>query len=152
MIKDAQVLVNACKDENLAVAKAQFALFSPNEVLDIQEANPDVDITGHPLWVSSETWGFEVAFLACYRYPEEDHGGVDPPDFNELTPDKPLGEHLMWGLSDQMDAEWGPEAAHSYLAKAAEEVAELEKDPAFQKAWADFQEILNRRRDEASGN
>ena len=117
-------LVKACAEKNLEEARLLFAQLSPNQVVDIVKRHEDVDFA-YPLWSISETWGFEVCWAHEYSLPlEEREPKLDLPDFETLTPDKPLKDHAMWGLSDQLiDGQgWTKQAVNSFYRRSAEEL------------------------------
>jgi len=103
-------LLKLCRQKDrldLDLIEKCLAKLTPNEVCQLQDDNPDIDITGYPLWAVSETWGFEV--LWCNQHKNKDcYNSIDncdiapPPSLDELTPDVPLGQHQLWAIGDHL--------------------------------------------------
>ena len=92
-------LLEACRAEEIETARYLFAQMTPRQIVDLQERNKHVDITGYPLWSCSESWGFEVVWFQEHQLPECDRFDLDTPSMDKLSPDTPLSEHRIWAPS-----------------------------------------------------
>ena len=99
-----RTLAWSMKNQDHQLFRETVSRFSPNELNDLEKLNPqDFEHFCYMLWSASPTWGFEILWAGQYTLPESQRDpAVDLPALENLTPDKPLGEHLMWAPQDQL--------------------------------------------------